>query len=100
MAISVWVVESFNSPMMHLSPALLLGTLFCLGYGSLAHVGGGRSSRDLVGFLLIGTIGFGIGQFIGMLLQSPFLQIGDLHLFEASLMAWLLLAVAFVLGRR
>ena len=85
---------------MHLSPALLLGTLFCLGYGSLAHVGGGRSLRDLVGFLLIGTVGFGIGQLVGMMVQSPFLQIGDLHLFEASLTAWSLLAVTFVLGRR
>lgn len=86
--------------MMHLSPALLLGTLFCLGYGSLAHVGAGRSLRDLMGFVLIGTLGFGIGQLMGMMIQSPFLQIGELHLFEASLAAWSLLAVTFVLGRR
>jgi hypothetical protein len=84
----------------YLSPALLLGALFCLGYGALAHVGGGRSVRDLIGFLSVSTLGFAVGQLLGTMTQSPFLQIGALHLFEASLTAWLLLAVALVLGRR
>lgn len=84
----------------YFSPALLLGTLFWLGYSSLAHLGGGRSLRDLVGFLVLGAIGFSIGQLLGMSTQSPFLQIGELHLFEASLVAWLLLTVAIVIGHR
>jgi len=86
--------------MLTFSPAMLLGLLFCLGYGALAHLGAGQSLRDLLGFLLVSTLGFGIGQLLGTLLQSPFLQIGELHLFEASLAAWLLLALAFMLGRR
>ena len=86
--------------MVHIPPALLLGALFCVGYSSLAHVGGGRSLRDLTGFLIVGTIGFGVGQLLGTITQSPFLQIGELHLFEATLTAWLLLAIAFLLGRR
>jgi len=86
--------------MSYLSPALLLGILFWLGYSTLAHLVGGRSMRDLVGFLLLGAIGFSIGQLLGMSTQSPFLQIGELHLFEASLATWLLLAVAIILGYR
>ena len=86
--------------MSYFSPALLLGTLFCIGYSALAHLTGGRTLRDLLGFLLLGAIGFGVGQLVGMNTQSPFLQIGELHLFEASLATWLLLVVAIVLAHR
>lgn len=86
--------------MSYLSPSLMLGAFFWLGYCSLAHLGGGRSFRDLVGYLVLGAIGFGMGQMVGMSTQSPFLQIGELHLFEASLGAWSLLAVAIVLSHR
>ncbi|MCB0062362.1 MAG: hypothetical protein KDE19_09610 [Caldilineaceae bacterium] len=84
----------------YISPSLLLGALFWLGYSSLAHLGGGRTLRDLVGFLVIGAIGFSVGQLLGKSTQSPFFEIGELHLFEASLTAWLLLAIAILLGRR
>ena len=84
----------------YLSPALLLGSFFAIGYSSLAHLSGGRSLRDLVGFLALGAIGFSVGQLLGMNTQSPFLQIGELHLFEASLTAWFLLVIAVILGHR
>jgi hypothetical protein len=86
--------------MLNATPALLLGALFCLGYGALAHLGGGRTLRDLLGFLLIGTIGFIVGQAVGVLNRSPFWLIGELHLFEASILAWLFLGVAMMLRRR
>lgn len=81
-------------------PAFLLGTLFCLCYAAITHFISGHSFRDLFVYLLMGTIGFGFGQAIGTISQSPFLQIGQLHLFEASVVAWLLLGIAYLIERR
>ena len=82
------------------SPVFVLGTAICIGYAALAHVTTGRSLRDLIIYLVMSTLGFGFGQMIGRVTQSPLLLIGELHLFEASLAAWLLLSVTIVLGRR
>jgi hypothetical protein len=76
------------------SPAILLGALFCLGYAALLHLWIGRNLRDLLIGLLMAAMGFGFGQLLGLLFQTPILQIGQLHLFEASLGAWLLMGVA------
>ena len=82
-----------------LPPALLLGALLCLVYGSLYHLLTGRNLRDLGIGLLMTTIGFGLGQLAGLFTQSAFLQIGQLHVTEASLGAWLFLAVARLVGQ-
>lgn len=79
-------------------PALLLGSLFCLGYAALLHLWLGRNGRDLSISLLMAFMGFGFGQAIGFLTAAPLWQIGQLHLLEASLGAWLLMAVARLVG--
>lgn len=76
------------------SPALVLGALFCLGYAALLHLWMGRNLRDLLLGLLMAAMGFGFGQVLGLFLQTPILQLGQLHLLEASLGAWLLMGVA------
>lgn len=81
-------------------PALLLGMFFCLCYAALSHLLSGHTFRELLLFLLMSAIGFGFGQMIGMVTQSPFLRIGELHLFEASLTAWILLGVTYFIERR
>lgn len=86
--------------LINFSPTFLLGTLFCLCYAACTHFLSGRTFRDLTIYLLMGSIGFGFGQLIGNISQSPFLQIGDLHLFEATLAAWMLLGVAYLMERR
>ena len=75
-------------------PALVLGSLFCIGYASLLHLWVGRHARDLLLSLLMAVMGFGFGQVIGFFTETPFLQIGQLHLLEASIGAWLLMSVA------
>lgn len=82
-----------------LSPTLLLGLLFCVCYAALSHLLGGRTFRELLAFLMLGTLGFGFGQLIGSVSPSPFLQIGELHLFEASVVAWVLLGVVYLVSR-
>ncbi|MCX6044176.1 MAG: hypothetical protein NT075_03630 [Chloroflexi bacterium] len=79
------------------SPALLLGTLLTIGYATLYHVWRGRNVRDLLLALLTAGLGFYVGQVIGALTNTALLQIGQLHVLEASLAAWIALLVMHLL---
>lgn len=79
-------------------PALVLGSLFCIGYAAFVHLWLGRTGRELWVTLLMAFMGFGFGQAVGVLTQAPLWQIGQLHLLEASLGAWLLMGVARLVG--
>ncbi|MCC6168130.1 MAG: hypothetical protein IT329_12965 [Caldilineaceae bacterium] len=72
-------------------PALLLSALLCIAYASLLHLWGGRSLRDLLIYAAAAAGGFAVGQLIGMLLQLPLPRIGQVHVVEASIFAWLAL---------
>lgn len=80
-------------------PPLLLGLCCLLAYVALAHLVRGRSFQDLLIMLVMGGIGFGFGQVIGSFTQAAFLRIGDLHLLEASVGAWLLLGIVGIIER-
>lgn len=75
------------------SPGLLLSLLIALGYAALFHLWRGRTLRDLAAYLIASLLGFGAGQLIGVFSRTPLLEIGDVHLFEATLGAWLALLV-------
>lgn len=77
-----------------LTPSLLLSLLISVAYAALFHLWLGRGVRQLLLLLLAATVGFGVGQFVGTLVRIPALQIGEVHLVEASVGAWLALAVA------
>ena len=70
-------------------PALLLGLLLSAGYASLYHLWGGRTVRDLFVYLIVAGVGFAIGQGIGGVTDLALLRIGQLHVLEASLVAWI-----------
>jgi hypothetical protein len=72
-------------------PALLLGILLSVAYASLLHLWKGRSLRDLLLYLVAAAVGFAVGQLLGVLLQIPLPQIGQVHVVEASIFAWLAL---------
>lgn len=72
-------------------PALLLGALLCIAYASLLHLWGGRSLRDLLVYAAAAAGGFAVGQLLGILLQLPLPRIGQVHIVEASIFAWLAL---------
>jgi hypothetical protein len=72
-------------------PALLLAILLSVAYASLLHLWKGRSLRDLLLYLLASTGGFAIGQLLGLLLQIPLPRIGQIHVVEASIFAWIAL---------
>lgn len=76
-----------------LSPGLLLGLLVSVGYAALFHLWRGRGLRDLILFIVASVLGFGVGQFVGAFTQLPWLQIGEVHMVEATVGSWLALAV-------
>lgn len=80
-------------------PPLFLGLLFWIIYVALIHLWRGRSFQDLTMMMVMGGIGFGFGQVIGSFTQASFMRIGDLHLLEASLGAWLLLGIVGIIER-
>jgi len=74
-----------------LPPGLFLGLLLSAAYAALFHLWGGRNVRDLLVYLAASAAGFAVGQFLGMLMQLPLPRIGQLHVVEASVFAWLAL---------
>jgi hypothetical protein len=72
-------------------PALLLAILLSVAYASLLHLWKGRSLRDLLLYLVASAGGFAIGQLLGLLLQIPLPRIGQVHVVEATVFAWVAL---------
>lgn len=79
-----------------LSPSLVLSLVLSMGIAAMFHLWRGRSLRDLLLYLLVAMVGFGAGQLVGTIIRTPLLQVGDVHLLEASVGAWVALAVAHV----
>ena len=74
-----------------LNPSIFLGLLFSIGYASLYHLWGGRTVSDLFIYLIMAILGFTVGQILGEFTQVSFLQIGQLHMVEATLLSWIAL---------
>ncbi len=77
-----------------LNPPLVLSAALVFGYGSLFHLWQGRTYRDLIVYVLAAGAGFGLGQGLAVLLNWPWFQIGQVHIVEASLLAWFALLIA------
>jgi hypothetical protein len=75
----------------YVPPALLLGILLTVAYAGLLHLWKGRSLRDLLLYLVASAGGFAVGQLLGLLLQIPLPRIGQVHVIEASVFAWVAL---------
>lgn len=75
----------------YVPPALLLSVILCVGYASLLHLWKGRSLRDLLLYLVASAGGFAVGQLLGLLLQIPLPHIGEIHVIEATVFAWVAL---------
>jgi len=68
-----------------------MSLLLCVGYASLYHLWGGRSLWELGLFFVLALIGFAAGQALGVLLSMDLVRVGQLHVLEASIGAWLAL---------
>jgi uncharacterized membrane protein YeaQ/YmgE (transglycosylase-associated protein family) len=73
--------------------AFIIATLF----GAVFHIIVGGDAKRLALFLLSGWIGFGLGQFAGILFEIDFFPIGELLIIPAALGAVVALLVAHIL---
>ena len=79
---------------------LVLGFLLATAYGAGFHFILGGPPRKLVLYVLAAWIGFVIGHLIGDLLNVELFKLGAVHLFSASLGAWIALISSWFLSGR
>lgn len=77
-----------------LSPPLVLSVIIASAYAALFNLWQGGSAKDLLLYLVSCWLGFGLGELIGDLLGLDILMIGQIHVVEGTLGAWLLLVLA------
>ena len=65
-------------------PALLIGILISTLYGAAFHLWRGGSLWRLILYLILGWIGFWLGQFIAVQLDWSVGSVGQLHLGMAT----------------
>ena len=80
-------------------PAIILSALMGGVHGALFYLWKGKTWSDLALFLLVGILGFFVGQLVAHLLQLDVLMMGQVHVIEGALFAWLfMLAIAWLKG--
>ena len=78
---------------------LVLGFLLATAYGAGFHLIIGGPARRILLYVLAAWIGFGLGHFLGDLLNIELLKLGVVHLLTASLGAWIALIVSWLLAK-
>ncbi len=78
-----------------IASAFVLGFLLSTAYGAGFHVLLGGPARRFVLYVLAAWLGFALGHFLGDLLNIEWLKLGVLHLFSASLGAWIALLTSW-----
>lgn len=80
-------------------PAVLPILILSVLYGALFHLWKGETWGDLGNYLIASLLGFIVGQLLGVLLKLDVLQLGQVHLIEGTLFAWLMMfAFAWLKG--
>ena len=69
----------------------VLGFLLATAYGAAFHFIVGGPARQILLYILASWIGFTVGHFLGDFLNLELFKLGTLHLFSASLGAWIAL---------
>lgn len=77
---------------------LVLGFLLATAYGAGFHLLLGGPARRILLYTLSAWIGFALGHFLGDLLNIDILKLGAVHLFSASLGAWIALISSWLLS--
>lgn len=77
-----------------LSPPLILSLLIASAYAAFFNLWQKGSAKDLLLYLVACWLGFGIGELAGDLLGLDVMMIGQIHILEGTVGAWLLLLLA------
>ncbi len=82
------------------SPSFVFSVIIATLYGAAFHLVSGGDARRLALFLLAAWLGFGLGHGFGEVVGVAFMDIGPLHIFTATVGAWLALVAARILTRQ
>lgn len=82
-----------------IASGLVLGFLLATAYGAGFHLIMGGAARRILLYVLAAWIGFGLGHFLGDLLNIELLKLGVVHLLTASLGAWIALIASWLLAK-
>jgi hypothetical protein len=74
-----------------LSPPLVLSLIIASAYAAFFNLWQKGSAKDLLLYLVACWLGFGIGELAGDLLGLDVMMIGQIHILEGTVGAWLLL---------
>lgn len=77
---------------------LILGFLLATVYGAAFHFIMGGPAKRIILYILAAWVGFAVGHFVGDFINLEFLKLGVLHLFSASLGAWIALLASWWLA--
>ena len=80
-------------------PAFFLGVVISTTYGALFHLWRGGGVGHLILYLIMGWIGFWVGQLVANWLGLTFASIGPLHLGLATVGSLMFLGIAYWLGK-
>ena len=75
-------------------PAWVLALILAALNVCVFHVAVVRTGRSALYFIPFAIFGFAAGNLVGWLLGSPLPMLGDVHVIEASVGAWVLLTAA------
>jgi hypothetical protein len=78
--------------------SLVLGFLVATAYGAGFHLVLGGPAKRIILYVTAAWLGFAIGHFLGDFLNIELFKLGALHLFSASLGAWIALITSWWLG--
>lgn len=78
-----------------IASALILGFFISIAYGAGFHLLMGGPARRLLLYMGASWLGFALGHVVGDLLDIELLKLGALHLFSASLGAWIALITSW-----
>ncbi len=78
---------------------VVLGFLLATVYGAGFHLVLGGPARRILLYVLSAWVGFALGHFLGDLLAINLLKLGPVHLFSASLGAWIALIASWWLSK-
>jgi hypothetical protein len=74
-----------------LSPPLVLSLIIASAYAAFFNLWQKGSAKDLLLYLVACWLGLGIGELAGDLLGLDVMMIGQIHILEGTVGAWLLL---------
>ena len=79
-------------------PALVLGFALATLYGAVFHLWRGGGMGRLILYLILGWIGFSIGQGIATYFEWSFGKVGPLHILVATICSVIFLSVGYWLS--